>query len=144
MDMAGDVVYLIKPGTFMNSSGESVGALARFLKLQANQILVAHDDLDLAPGVVRLKCGGGHGGHNGLRDLISRFGSAAFYRLRFGIGHPGDRSAVVRYVLGIPPRTEQDAIQNALEKAISLAPELLAGKLDNAIQRLHTSESVEE
>lgn len=138
MDLAGEVLYLLKPATFMNRSGESVSALARFLKLDLRQILVAHDDLDLPPGAARLKFGGGHGGHNGLRNIVSCLGTADFYRLRFGIGHPGDRSEVVGYVLGAPPRTEEQRIQAAITRVISLIPELLTGGLDLTTQRLHS------
>lgn len=144
LDIAGASVYLLKPLTFMNRSGESVAALARFLKLEPDRILVAHDELDLPPGVVRLKRGGGHGGHNGLRDLISRLGAAEFCRLRFGIGHPGDRSRVVGYVLQAPPPAEGDAIKGAIARAMALFPELVSGPLESVMNRLHAAESARE
>lgn len=133
------VMYLLKPLTFMNRSGESVAAIASFLRLEPRQILVVHDELDLAPGVVRLKCGGGHGGHNGVRDVIAHLGASDFYRLRVGIGHPGDRSVVVRYVLNAPSRGEEEQIRGAMARALAAVPELLGGSLDLVMNRLHTS-----
>lgn len=142
MDLAGQSLYLLKPATYMNRSGESVGALAGYLKLQTEQILVAHDELNLSPGAVRLKFGGGHGGHNGLRDLTLRLGSPSFYRLRFGIGHPGDKAEVVGYVLGIPSPGEEQLIIRTLEKAVSVLPKLLKGQLDLAVNELHVPNHV--
>lgn len=111
-------LVLLKPMTYMNRSGLSVGAIKTYYRLEAQEILVAHDDLDLAPGVVRIKKGGGHGGHNGLRDLLSHLGSPDFFRLRIGIGHPGRKEEVANYVLGTPTRTELEAIQGALDLAL--------------------------
>lgn len=135
-------VCLLKPGTFMNRSGQVVAALAKFFKIEPPQILVVHDDLDLAPGNVRLKFGGGHGGHNGLRDVIACLGGADFYRLRFGIGHPGDRSAVIRYVLESPSKTEGELVRNAIERALSYLPEILDGRFNDAMNGLHATAPV--
>ena len=137
LDLMGEVVYLLKPTTFMNRSGQSIGALVNYFKLETTDVLVAHDELDLAPGVARLKRGGGHGGHNGLRDLIPHLGSPDFYRLRFGIGHPGDRAAVIEYVLHPPSRPEEEQIEHAMDRAVALASELFAGRLELVMNRLH-------
>jgi PTH1 family peptidyl-tRNA hydrolase len=137
LDLNGTTVHLLKPTTFMNRSGQSVGALAQYLKINPSEILVAHDELDLLPGVVRLKRGGGHGGHNGLRNIVSHLGSSDFYRLRFGIGHPGDRAAVVDYVLHAPSTVEKELLRGAIARALALLPDLLAGKLEAVMNRLH-------
>lgn len=139
LDWNGGVVYLLKPSTFMNQSGRAVAAVTKFFKIEPPQILVVHDELDLPPGVVRLKRGGGHGGHNGLRDLIACLGAADFYRLRFGIGHPGDRSAVIRYVLDGPLRSEGPLLQKAIGRAISLLPGLLEGRFGKVMSELHAT-----
>ena len=110
-------LWLLKPQTFMNRSGQSVAALANFFKIPANEILVVHDELDLAPGRMKLKQGGGHGGHNGLKDIQARMGSADFWRLRLGIGHPGVRDEVIGYVLKAPPASERELIEHAIEHA---------------------------
>ena len=144
LDLNGTSVYLLKPTTFMNRSGQSVAALVHYLKFNPVEILVAHDELDLPPGVVRLKRGGGHGGHNGLRDIISQLGSSDFYRLRFGIGHPGDRSAVVDYVLHAPSRAENELLQGAMARALALLPDLLMGKLELFMNRLHATSKPRE
>ena len=102
----GNELWLLEPQTYMNASGRAVAALARFYKITPEEILVVHDELDLPPGEVKLKKGGGHGGHNGLRDIISQLGTTDFWRLRLGIGHPGDKAAVVDYVLNAPRREE--------------------------------------
>jgi PTH1 family peptidyl-tRNA hydrolase len=131
-------VLLLKPTTFMNRSGQSVAALARYYKIRAEEILVAHDELDFVPGVVRLKCGGGHGGHNGLRDLIEKLGAAGFCRIRIGIGHPGNREDVVSYVLGSPGAGERESIGRAISKVIELFPVILRGDVGAATTILHT------
>jgi PTH1 family peptidyl-tRNA hydrolase len=131
-------VFLLKPMTFMNRSGESVAALARYYKIPVEEILVAHDELDFSPGVVRVKCGGGHGGHNGLRDLIDKLGAAGFCRIRIGIGHPGHRDGVVPYVLGNPGSNECDMIARAISEVIELFPGMLRGDLAAVKTRLHT------
>lgn len=137
LELHGDTVFLLKPTTYMNRSGQSVGALAKYFKIEPAEILVAHDELDLVPGVVRLKRGGGHGGHNGLRDLMAHLGSADFYRLRFGIGHPGDRAAVVSYVLDAPNRADGELVESAIARAKALLPDMLIGRLDAVMNRLH-------
>ncbi|CAL1240989.1 aminoacyl-tRNA hydrolase [Candidatus Methylocalor cossyra] len=137
LEWAGSTVLLLKPMTYMNRSGLSVGAVARYFHIQPAEILVAHDELDLAPGVVRLKRGGGHGGHNGLRDLMAHLGSPDFHRLRFGIGHPGDRAAVIAYVLGVPDPSERSLIEQAIAKAVVLLPELLVSPLEMVMNQLH-------
>ncbi|OOZ38625.1 aminoacyl-tRNA hydrolase [Solemya pervernicosa gill symbiont] len=128
---------LLKPMTFMNRSGQPLSALANFFKIPAERILVAHDDLDLPPGTIRLKKGGGHGGHNGLRDIISCFGKD-FYRLRIGIGHPGHRDQVTDFVLGRPAAADREAIVGTLDDATRSLPDMLDGNLDRVMQQLHT------
>jgi len=129
---------LLKPSTFMNTSGTSVAPLVNFFKLKSENILVVHDELDLAPGEVRLKFQGGHGGHNGLRDIISRLGSKNFYRLRIGIGHPGHKDAVSGYVLTKPSATDRTLINNSIEDAMRVLPEIIAGEFNSAMKKLHT------
>ncbi len=135
---SGSDIQFLKPMTFMNRSGQSVGALARYYKLQPDQILVAHDELDLAPGDNRLKQGGGHGGHNGLRDLINHLGDTGFFRIRVGIGHPGDSSLVTNYVLHKPSIADLDAINAANRRTLEVMPYIFDGRLDKAMQALHT------
>ncbi len=133
-----DTLWLLKPMGYMNRSGEAVARLATFYKIPASAILVAHDDLDLPPGAARLKRGGGDGGHNGLRDTKARLGTADYARLRLGIGHPGERDAVVGYVLGRPRAEERTAIEDAITAALDAFPQLLAGEWERAVQRLHS------
>ena len=133
----GHRVRLLKPMTYMNNSGRSVAALVNFYKLEADAILIAHDEIDLPPGVVRLKRGGGHGGHNGLRDVIPQLGSSEFARMRIGVGHPGNKNAVVGYVLKPAPADEQRAIDEAVSLAIDHVPEIIAGKLESVMNTLH-------
>lgn len=116
---------LLRPDTFMNRSGQSVGPLAQFFKIAPEEILVIHDELDLPPGRMRLKCGGGHGGHNGLKDIQAALGSADFWRLRIGVGHPGHRDAVVGYVLTNPPPEERRLIEDVVIEVRHLAPKLV-------------------
>jgi peptidyl-tRNA hydrolase len=130
--------WLLKPTTFMNRSGQSIQALANFYKIEPESILVAHDELDLAPGVARLKKGGGHGGHNGLKDTIAALGTKEFQRLRLGIGHPGDKSQVVDFVLKAPSKTEFQQIDDAIYQATRVLPDLLAGNVEKAMNQLHT------
>lgn len=131
-------VFLLQPQTFMNASGKAVAALARFYKIEPMQILVVHDELDLAPGIARLKMGGGHGGHNGLRDIAAQLGSRDFWRLRLGIGHPGEKAQVVNYVLN-PPRTDELAqIEDAITDSLHVLPEMLRGDFSVAMLKLHT------
>jgi len=131
--------WLLKPSTFMNLSGVSVQALANFYKLSPEQILVVHDELDLPAGVARYKQGGGHGGQNGLRDIISKLGNNKdFHRLRIGIGHPGDKSRVTGHVLGKPTNAEHSSIEAAIDEAIRTVPDALSGDIARAMNRLHS------
>jgi PTH1 family peptidyl-tRNA hydrolase len=131
-------VWLLKPTTFMNASGRSVGALAKFYKIPPEAILVVHDELDLPPGTVKLKKGGGHGGHNGLKDIAAQLGTPDFWRLRLGIGHPGDKNAVATYVLKDPTRDEMRAIEENIDQSTTLLPLLLKGEFEAAMLKLHT------
>ncbi|VDY64455.1 Peptidyl-tRNA hydrolase [Shimwellia blattae] len=118
LTLEGQDVRLLVPTTFMNLSGKAVAAMATFYRINPDEILVAHDELDLPPGVAKFKLGGGHGGHNGLKDIISKLGNNPnFYRLRVGIGHPGDKNKVVGFVLGKPPVSEQKLIDEAIDEA---------------------------
>ena len=126
------LVHCILPSTYMNRSGQAVGAIANFYKIPPESILVAHDDLDLPAGAARFKLGGGHGGHNGLRDIISHLGSNNFYRLRLGIGHPGSSKDVVDYVLKKASVSDRTLIKSATEEAIRILPELVGGNWQKA------------
>lgn len=134
----GEKLRLLQPDTYMNHSGRSVSALAGFFKIPVERILVAHDEIDLPPGSVRLKTGGGHGGHNGLRDIVAQMGSPAFTRLRIGVGHPGLSDDVVEYVLNRPGKAEQADIESAIDAACEALPDILDGDLARAMQTLHT------
>jgi len=131
-------LWLMQPQTYMNVSGKSVAALARFYKIEATEILVAHDELDLPPGQLKLKQGGGHAGHNGLRDIVAQLGSADFWRLRLGIGHPGVKAEVVDYVLRKPPAAQREAIAQCITASLDALDLLLAGEMERATMRLHT------
>lgn len=134
----GQDLRLLIPTTFMNLSGQSVGALATFFKILPDEILVAHDELDLPPGTVRLKTGGGHGGHNGLRSIIGALANQnGFHRLRLGIGHPGTAKDVSGFVLTKAPAKEQELIERALDEAVSLSDDMVAGKLAQAMNKLN-------
>jgi len=138
--VAGYKVHLLIPNTFMNLSGQAVQALCSFYKIETDNILVAHDELDLPPGTARLKLGGGHGGHNGLRDIISkRSGDKNFHRLRLGIGHPGDAKLVANYVLKKAPLDERISTQNASDKAIKAMPQAISGQWQKAMNDLHSA-----
>ncbi|MDX2506590.1 MAG: aminoacyl-tRNA hydrolase [Gammaproteobacteria bacterium] len=130
-------IWLLKPMTFMNRSGQSIARLARFYKIKPEQILVVHDELDLSPGTVKLKQGGGHGGHNGLRDSIAQLGSKNFYRLRLGIGHPGNKEQVVGFVLGKTPQAEKALIESAIDKSFASIDLILQGNMQKAMNHLH-------
>jgi PTH1 family peptidyl-tRNA hydrolase len=130
--------WLLKPTTFMNASGKAVAALANYYKITPTQIIVIHDELDLPPDTVKLKKGGGHGGHNGLKDITSALGTADFWRLRLGIGHPGDRNEVVNFVLKAPLRDEQTAIDQCIDNSLQIMPQLLNGDFEAAMLKLHT------
>jgi len=133
-----DGVWLLMPQTFMNRSGQSVAALARFYRIEPAEILVVHDELDIPPGQLRLKFGGGLGGHNGLKDITAHLGTQDFWRLRIGIGHPGDRNEVVNFVLKRPGRAESDLIEESLDRALSAWPLMARGEWNAATQRLNT------
>ena len=130
-------VWLLEPGTYMNRSGQAVAALARFYKIAPEHILVAHDELDLPPGQIKLKLAGGHAGHNGLRAIAAQIGTPQFWRLRIGIGHPGDRDAVIGFVLGRPPRSELERIEQAMQRGLDELPRLLRGEFEAAMMHLH-------
>jgi PTH1 family peptidyl-tRNA hydrolase len=134
----GEDCWLLLPLTYMNASGRAVGAVARFYKLPPERVLVAHDELDLPPGTPRLKKGGGVAGHNGLKDIAAHLGTRDFWRLRLGIGHPGDRAAVVDYVLHPPRREERELIDDSIEKSLAVWPLLARGDLEAAMLKLHT------
>lgn len=128
------------PSTFMNHSGQALKAICNFYKISPASILVAHDDLDLDPGTIRLKFDGGHGGHNGLRDIIAHLNTKEFHRLRIGIGHPGNRHQVVDFVLNRPNKSDLQRIQQRIEDAIPILPLLLTGQIQKAMQSLHTQD----
>lgn len=135
---SGTDTWLLKPTTFMNASGKAVAALANYYKILPEEILVVHDELDLPPETVKLKKGGGHGGHNGLKDITAALGTADFWRLRLGIGHPGDRNEVINFVLKAPSRDDQTAINQSIDNSIEIVPRLLKGDFDAAMLKLHT------
>ena len=137
--IAGNDCRLQKPMDFMNRSGLPVASLAAFYQIPRSSILIVHDDLDLSPGTVKLKRGGGHGGHNGLRDLIPHLGGNDFLRLRIGIGHPGHRDDVVGYVLKNATRDERAVIDQAIDEAVKVLPDILSGDFDKAMKELHTA-----
>lgn len=131
-------VWLLKPNTFMNRSGQSVAALARFYKIPLENILVVHDELDLDPGTARLKQGGGHGGHNGLRDIVAQMGGKDFMRLRIGIGHPGNSKQVSNYVLSRATADEQRFIEESIGDALKVLPQVVSGEFQKAMNDLHS------
>lgn len=135
----GQPVWLLEPQTYMNLCGKSVAALARFFKIEPREILVAHDELDIVPGEAKLKLGGSHAGHNGLRDIHAQLGSDDYWRLRLGIGHPGIKSEVVNWVLKKPSLDHRLAIDQAIERSLKALPHLLAGDMDKATLLVHTS-----
>ncbi|MDY7559002.1 aminoacyl-tRNA hydrolase [Pseudomonas sp. 10B1] len=138
----GQDVRLLIPTTFMNRSGQSVAALAGFYRIPVDAILVAHDELDLPPGVAKLKQGGGHGGHNGLRDIIAQLGNQnTFHRLRLGIGHPGDASKVSGFVLSRAPRAEQEKLDTSIDFALGVLPDIFAGEWNRAMKNLHSQKA---
>ncbi|MDE2257699.1 MAG: aminoacyl-tRNA hydrolase [Xanthomonadaceae bacterium] len=137
--LAGNPLLLLKPSTFMNKSGIAVAAALRYWKIEPEEMLVAHDDLDLPPGAARLKFDGGHGGQNGLRDIFAHLGHGKFHRLRLGIGHPGDKDRVTPWVLGRPGKMDEDAILGAVGAALDVLPLAVAGDFNEAMKRLHTA-----
>ena len=140
ISIGGQNVWLLKPLTFMNLSGKSVGALARFFKIAPEEILVAHDELDIVPGQVKLKFGGSHAGHNGLRDIHAQLGTGDYWRLRLGIGHPGVKAEVINWVLKKPSGEHHHAIDDCITRCLKAVPELLAGEMDKATMLIHTSQ----
>jgi PTH1 family peptidyl-tRNA hydrolase len=134
----GETLWLLAPQTFMNLSGKSVAGLAKFFKIAPENILVVHDELDVAPGEAKLKKGGSHAGHNGLRDIHAQLGSDQYWRLRLGIGHPGDKAEVVNWVLKKPAPDQREAIQACIDRTLKAVPDLLAGEMDKATRLIHT------
>lgn len=132
-------VWLLKPLTFMNLSGKAVGALAQFYKIKPEEILVVHDELDIPCGRIRLKRGGGNGGHNGLKDIQAKLGTADFYRLRLGIDHPGDKALVSAYVLNKPSAEDKQKIEEAIGKSLQGLPLIMEGKWEEATRFLHSN-----
>ena len=130
-------LLLLEPMTFMNLSGKSVAALARFFKIAPDEILVAHDELDLLPGQMKLKLGGGHAGHNGLKDIHAQLGTADFWRLRLGIGHPGVRAEVIDYVLRKPAPEQREAIEKCIELSLGALELVLDGNMERAMMKIH-------
>ncbi|MDM8547567.1 aminoacyl-tRNA hydrolase [Candidatus Venteria ishoeyi] len=130
-------IWLLKPDTYMNHSGRSVAALLRFYRIPPERLLVVHDDLDLDSGIAKLKRSGGHGGHNGLRDIIAQLGSKDFKRLRLGVGHPGQRQQVVDHVLKRPSLSESRDIEHAIERSLQVMDKVLKGEFDAAMNQLH-------
>lgn len=141
LSAAGESVWLLKPSTFMNRSGQAVAALASFYRIPPESILIVHDELDLMPGTVKAKLGGSHAGHNGLKDIQARLGSAGFWRLRLGIGHPRTlllEQAVIDFVLHRPSREQRAAIDEAIDRSLEIIDDMVAGRTEQAMHRLHT------
>ncbi|RUL69702.1 aminoacyl-tRNA hydrolase [Dyella choica] len=136
--IGGESVWLLKPSTFMNKSGIAVASALRYYKIEPEECLVAHDDLDLPAGAVRLKFDGGHGGQNGLRDIMAHLGHGKFHRLRLGIGHPGHKDQVTSWVLGRPSAMDEDAMLDGIARVLSVLPLAVDGQFDKAMQQLHT------
>ena len=143
-DIAGTRVRLFRPDTFMNHSGRAVAAVAGFYKVPIERILIAHDEIDLPPGTVRLKRGGGHGGHNGLRDVVPQLASAGFSRIRIGVGHPGSKDRVVGYVLDRPPPAERSEIDDAIERVVDEIARIAGGDLEGAMNTLHRRDRTDD
>ncbi len=139
--LGGLPLLLLKPSTYMNKSGIAVASALRYWKIEPEEMLVAHDDLDLPPGAARLKFDGGHGGQNGLRDIFAHLGHGRFHRLRLGIGHPGHKDRVTPWVLGRPGSADEDAILSAVGAALEVLPLAVAGDFNEATKRLHTPTS---
>jgi len=135
---AGKECRILIPNTYMNHSGQAVSAIVKYYQIPTETILVAHDELDILPGAVRFKTSGGHGGHNGLRDLIHHLKSVDFHRLRLGIGHPGHKDEVVDYVLQSPSKEEEKKIHTAIEETITVLPQIVAGDWQTVMNRLHS------
>lgn len=140
--VAGQAVWLLQPQTFMNASGKSVAALAKFFKILPDEILVVHDELDIVPGQAKLKLGGSHAGHNGLRDIHAQLGTDQYWRLRIGIGHPGVKSEVIHWVLKKPSPEHRVLINETLMRGAIALPHFLTGEMDKAMLVVHTSKPV--
>ena len=140
--VSGQTIWLLAPQTFMNLSGKSVAALARFFKIKPEEILIAHDELDIAPGHVKLKFGGSHAGHNGLRDIHAQLATSDYWRLRLGVGHPGNKDEVVEWVLRKPMAEHRAAIEECITRSLKGVPSLLADEMDKATMMIHTSAPV--
>jgi PTH1 family peptidyl-tRNA hydrolase len=138
-NLNGKPVWLLKPQTFMNLSGRSVAALANFFKIAPEHILVVHDELDISPGEAKLKLGGSHAGHNGLRDIHAQLGTDQYWRLRLGIGHPGNKAEVVHWVLKKPMLEHRIAIDQTIDRSVKATPQFLAGNMEAATRVIHTS-----
>ena len=136
--IAREPLWLLKPTTYMNKSGISVASALRYWKIEPEEMLVVHDDLDLPPGTVRLKFDGGHGGQNGLRDLFEHLGHGRFHRLRIGIGHPGHKDHVTPWVLGKPSQADEEAMLGAVARGLDELPRIVTGDFNEAMKRLHT------
>lgn len=136
--------FLLMPQTFMNRSGLAVQALAHFHRIQPGEMLVVHDELDLPPGQLRLKFGGGLGGHNGLKDITSHLGTQDYWRLRIGIGHPGDKNEVIHYVLKPPRKEEAEAVETAIDRALAVWPLLVKGDFNAAMQKINAKPAVKK
>jgi peptidyl-tRNA hydrolase, PTH1 family len=138
INLGGEAIWLLKPSTFMNRSGTSVTNALRYWKIEPEQMLVAHDELDLSPGVARLKFDGGHGGQNGLRDIMAHLDHGRFHRLRLGIGHPGHKDQVTNWVLGRPGKVDEGALLDAIARTLHVLPLAASGDFNEAMKRLHT------
>jgi peptidyl-tRNA hydrolase, PTH1 family len=138
--LANTTVRFLKPQTFMNCSGQAIQALANYFNIEVEEILVVHDELDLNPGTTKLKKGGGHGGHNGLRDTIKALDNKEFYRLRIGVGHPGNKNEVVNFVLNQPSTKELTLIEDSMGDAINVISQIVEGKFEEAMKQLHTAQ----
>ena len=139
VNVDGHPVWLLKPQTFMNLSGKSVAGLANFFKIPSQDILVAHDELDIVPGEAKLKLGGSHAGHNGLRDIHTQLGTDQYWRLRLGIGHPGNKAEVIHWVLKKPSLDHRIAIDQTIDRTLKALPPFLAGDMEQATRLVHTS-----
>ena len=137
--VGGQTIWLLQPQTFMNLSGKSVASLAKFFKIAPEEILVVHDELDIAPGQMKVKFGGSHAGHNGLRDIHAQLGSADYWRLRIGVGHPGVKSEVINWVLKKPSLDNRIAIDQAITRSLKAVPDMIIGDMDKATMLIHTT-----
>ncbi|ORU91918.1 MAG: aminoacyl-tRNA hydrolase [Cycloclasticus sp. symbiont of Bathymodiolus heckerae] len=140
--IARKTVRLLKPQAYMNKSGLSVSSCAKYFDIPVEEILVVHDELDLESGVVRLKKAGGHGGHNGLKDIVSHLSSKDFYRLRIGVGHPGSRDDVANYVLSAPNKSDAALVGIAIDLAVAEIPEICRGEYQAVMRRMHTEKNL--